>query len=136
VAVAGDAEEDREIILGAALGNRASEGAPFRDFAGTITPNATREFCLRTGRMLKGGFGRYAIGARASVAGLAIIRFKESEMQKAILMLRDMRFMAILNCACALCTWVAQPSVLALCLAAVWQAKPLITSTSKRSLEF
>jgi hypothetical protein len=57
-------------------------------------------------------------------------------MQKAILMLRDTWFMAILNCACALCTCVAQPSVLAICLAAVWQAKPLITSATKRSLEF
>jgi hypothetical protein len=56
VAVAADAEEDREIILGVALGDRATEVAPFRAFAGTITPNATREFCLRTGRMLKGRF--------------------------------------------------------------------------------
>ena len=52
-------------------------------------------------------------------------------MQKAILRLRDTWFMAILNCACALCTCVAQPSVLAICLAAVWQARPLITSRTR-----
>jgi hypothetical protein len=131
VAVAGDAEEDREIILGAALANRATEVAPFRALAGTITPNATREFCLRTGRMLKGSFERNAIGARASGVGSRRVK-----MQKGILMLRDTWFMAILNCACALCTCVAQPSLLAICLAAVWQAKPLITSATKRSLEF
>jgi hypothetical protein len=55
-------------------------------------------------------------------------------MQKAILMLRDTWFMAISNCAYALCTCLAQPSPLAICLAAVWQAKPLITSATKRSL--
>jgi len=59
-------------------------------------------------------------------------------MQKAILMLRDTWFItwftAILNCAYALCTCLAQPSLLAICLAAVWQARPLITSATKRSL--
>jgi hypothetical protein len=55
-------------------------------------------------------------------------------MQKAILMLRDTWFMAILNGAYALCTCFAQPSLLAISLAAVWQAKPLITWATKRSL--
>jgi hypothetical protein len=48
VAVAGDAEEDREIILGPAFGNRATEVAPFRAFSGTITPHATRRPMRRT----------------------------------------------------------------------------------------
>jgi hypothetical protein len=55
-------------------------------------------------------------------------------MQKAILMSRDTWFMDILNCAYALCTCLAQPSLLAICLAAVWEAKSLITSATKHSL--
>jgi len=55
-------------------------------------------------------------------------------MQKAILMLRDTWFMAMLNCAYALCTCLAQPSLLAISFAAVWQAIPLLTSATKRNL--
>jgi hypothetical protein len=55
-------------------------------------------------------------------------------MQKEVLMLRDSLFMAILTCAYALGTCLAQPGLLGICLAAAWQAKPLITSATKRSL--
>jgi hypothetical protein len=55
-------------------------------------------------------------------------------MQKDVLMSRDSLFMAILTCANALGTCLAQPGLLGICLAAAWQAKPLITSATKRSL--
>src|ERR1700680_2847593 len=55
-------------------------------------------------------------------------------MQKEVLMLRDSLSMAILTRAYALCTCLAQPSLLGICLAAAWQAKALITSATKRSL--
>jgi hypothetical protein len=76
----GDAEVDREVILGAASGNRAIEiarvslnqnqdeaplmptliTALFRvsSIFGTITPDATREFALRTGRIPKNPVSR------------------------------------------------------------------------------
>jgi hypothetical protein len=56
-------------------------------------------------------------------------------MQKEALMLRDSLFMAILALSSALCTCLAQPSLLGFCLAAAWQAKPLVTSVVKRSLK-
>jgi len=56
------------------------------------------------------------------------------KMLKGVLMLRDSWFIAILNCTYALCTCLAQPSLLGICLAAAWQAKPLVTSAIKRSL--
>ena len=55
-------------------------------------------------------------------------------MQREVLVLRDSLSMAILIRAYALCTCLAQPSPLGICLAAAWQAKPLITSATKRSL--
>ena len=55
-------------------------------------------------------------------------------MQKGFLMLTSSRFIAILNYAYALCTCLAQPSLLGICLATAWQVKPLITSAAKRSL--
>jgi hypothetical protein len=55
-------------------------------------------------------------------------------MQKEVLMLRDSLFMAILALSHALCTGLAQPSLLGICLAAAWQAKPLVTSVAKRGL--
>jgi hypothetical protein len=48
-------------------------------------------------------------------------------------MLRDSWFVAFWNCAYALGTCLAQPSLLGICLAAAWQAKPLITLATKRS---
>jgi hypothetical protein len=56
------------------------------------------------------------------------------KVQKGLLMLRASWFIAILNYAYALCTCLAQPSLLGICLATAWQVKPLITSAAKRSL--
>src|ERR1700722_5474348 len=56
------------------------------------------------------------------------------KVQKGLLMLRASWFIAILNYAYVLCTCLAQPSVLGICLAAAWQVTPLITWATKRSL--
>ena len=56
------------------------------------------------------------------------------KVQKGVLRLRASWFIAILNCAYALCICLAQPNLLGICLAAAWQAKPLITSATERSL--
>jgi hypothetical protein len=56
-------------------------------------------------------------------------------MQNEVLMLRDSLFMAISTCAYALGTCLAQPGLLGICIAAAWQAKPLATSATKRSLK-
>jgi hypothetical protein len=66
--------------------------------------------------------------------GLAIIPPRGVKVQKGFLMLRSSRFIAILNYAYALCTCLAQPSLLGICLATAWQVKPLITSAAKRCL--
>ena len=55
-------------------------------------------------------------------------------MQKAVLMLRSLWFIVILNSVCTLCACLAEPSLLGICLAAAWQAKSLIASAAKRSL--
>ena len=56
------------------------------------------------------------------------------KVQEGLLILRASLFIAILNYAYALCTCLAQPSLLGICLAAAWQVKPLITWATKRSL--
>ena len=53
------------------------------------------------------------------------------KVQKGLLMLRAPWFIAISNCAYALCTRLAQPSLLGICLATAWQVRPLITSAFK-----
>jgi hypothetical protein len=70
------------------------------------------------------------------VVGLAIIRFRlwGVKVQKGPLTLRASWFIAFLNYAYALCTCLAQPSLLGICLATAWRVKPLITSATKRSL--
>jgi hypothetical protein len=55
-------------------------------------------------------------------------------MQKAVLILRSLWFIVILNSAYALCASLAEPSLLSICLTAAWQAKSLIISAAKRSL--
>jgi hypothetical protein len=60
-------------------------------------------------------------------------RFKGMKPRREVLMLRD-PFVAVLNCTYALCTCLAQPSLLGICLAAALQAKPLVTSTTRRGL--
>jgi hypothetical protein len=55
-------------------------------------------------------------------------------MQKAVPMLRSLSFTVVLNSAYALCASLAEPSLLAICLAAAWQAKSLIASAAKHSL--
>jgi hypothetical protein len=60
--------------------------------------------------------------------GLAIVRSQGSERAEGT------SDVAMLNYAYALCTCLAQPSLLGICLATAWQVKPLITSATKRRL--
>jgi hypothetical protein len=55
-----------------------------------------------------------------------------AKMQKGALILRDSWLIAALNCASALCSCLAQPSLLGICLAAAWQAVPLATKRRLR----
>jgi hypothetical protein len=72
-------------------------------------------------------------------AGVTLLDWRSTglrgvKVQMGFLMLRASWFIAILNYAYVLCTCLAQPSLLGICLATAWQVKPLITSATKRTL--
>jgi hypothetical protein len=72
-------------------------------------------------------------------AGVTLLDWRSTglrgvKVQKGFLMLRASWFIAILNYAYVLCTCLAQPSLLGICLATAWQVKPLIISATKRRL--